>query len=63
MKEIIGEQLRPHIPPKGINYWLDETDLVESVDGHRQRKNNPKNNPIREILIFASLSNPFPEED
>lgn len=59
MKEIIGEQLRPHIPPKGIDYWFDETDLIESVDGHKQGKNNP----IRETLIFTASPTPFPEED
>lgn len=60
MKEIIKEQIRfKHIPPQGINYWFDETDLIEPVDGHRQGKNSP----IREIPIFISSSNLYPEED
>lgn len=60
MKEIIKEQIRfKHIPPQGINYWFDETDLIEPIDGRRQGENGL----VREIPIFTASPNPFPEED
>lgn len=54
MKEILK-----HIPPKGIDYWYDETDLIEPVDGHKPEKSNL----VRETVIFTPRSNSYPEED
>lgn len=57
VKEIIAKHR--HIPPEGINYWRDETDLVEPADGREQKKNSL----VKEIPIFIPPSNSYTEED